>query len=79
MHNFYLNVIFSGILQGVLKLKHRKMADDTRPIDPTCACMVCLKESFYLISYLKKSACAVVYFFCHRFARTIPGLTFTAL
>ncbi|XP_057469090.1 uncharacterized protein LOC130758259 isoform X3 [Actinidia eriantha] len=27
--------------EGVLKLKHRAMADDTRPIDPTCTCMVC--------------------------------------
>ncbi|XP_054788745.1 uncharacterized protein LOC129294415 isoform X3 [Prosopis cineraria] len=27
--------------QGVLKLKHRAMADDTRPIDPSCSCMVC--------------------------------------
>ncbi|KAJ0026338.1 hypothetical protein Pint_08386 [Pistacia integerrima] len=27
--------------EGVLKLKHKAMADDTRPIDPTCACMVC--------------------------------------
>ncbi|KAF7816993.1 queuine tRNA-ribosyltransferase catalytic subunit 1 isoform X2 [Senna tora] len=27
--------------EGVLKLKHRAMADDTRPIDPTCSCMVC--------------------------------------
>ncbi|THG06253.1 hypothetical protein TEA_018812 [Camellia sinensis var. sinensis] len=29
------------IPEGVLKLKHRAMADDTRPIDPTCMCMVC--------------------------------------
>ncbi|XP_057469091.1 uncharacterized protein LOC130758259 isoform X4 [Actinidia eriantha] len=28
-------------VMGVLKLKHRAMADDTRPIDPTCTCMVC--------------------------------------
>ncbi|WJX59903.1 tRNA-guanosine(34) preQ1 transglycosylase [Trifolium repens] len=27
--------------EGVLKLKNRDMADDTRPIDPTCPCMVC--------------------------------------
>uniref|UniRef100_A0A3N7EYH0 tRNA-guanine(15) transglycosylase-like domain-containing protein n=2 Tax=Populus trichocarpa TaxID=3694 RepID=A0A3N7EYH0_POPTR len=27
--------------EGLLKLKHKSMADDTRPIDPTCACMVC--------------------------------------
>ncbi|KAM4072325.1 hypothetical protein ACB094_11G130000 [Castanea mollissima] len=27
--------------EGMLKLKHKAMADDTRPIDPTCACMVC--------------------------------------
>ncbi|KVH98551.1 Queuine/other tRNA-ribosyltransferase, partial [Cynara cardunculus var. scolymus] len=27
--------------EGVLKLKHQSMADDTRPIDPTCECMVC--------------------------------------
>ncbi|GAB4861301.1 hypothetical protein Ancab_036463 [Ancistrocladus abbreviatus] len=27
--------------EGVLKLKNRAMADDTRPIDPTCMCMVC--------------------------------------
>ncbi|XP_052201675.1 uncharacterized protein LOC127807678 isoform X2 [Diospyros lotus] len=29
------------IPEGVLKLKHRAMADDPRPIDPTCTCMVC--------------------------------------
>jgi len=27
--------------EGVLKLKHKAMADDTHPIDPTCPCMVC--------------------------------------
>uniref|UniRef100_A0A6N2MJJ4 Queuine tRNA-ribosyltransferase catalytic subunit 1 n=1 Tax=Salix viminalis TaxID=40686 RepID=A0A6N2MJJ4_SALVM len=27
--------------EGVLKLKHKAMAEDTRPIDPTCSCMVC--------------------------------------
>ncbi|KAF7140495.1 hypothetical protein RHSIM_Rhsim06G0078000 [Rhododendron simsii] len=27
--------------EGILKLTHRAMADDTRPVDPTCACMVC--------------------------------------
>ncbi|KDO81049.1 hypothetical protein CISIN_1g0377182mg, partial [Citrus sinensis] len=26
---------------GVLKLKHNAMVNDTRPIDPKCACMVC--------------------------------------
>ncbi|KAL4375080.1 hypothetical protein AHAS_Ahas05G0246000 [Arachis hypogaea] len=29
------------IPERVLKLKHRAMADDTQPIDPTCPCMVC--------------------------------------
>ncbi|QCD93173.1 queuine tRNA-ribosyltransferase [Vigna unguiculata] len=29
------------IPEGVLKLKHKAMAEDTRPIDPTCPCMVC--------------------------------------
>lgn len=29
------------LMQGVLKLKNQAMADDTRPIDPTCECMVC--------------------------------------
>ncbi|KAJ7965747.1 Queuine tRNA-ribosyltransferase catalytic subunit 1 [Quillaja saponaria] len=29
------------IPEGVLKLKNRVMAQDTRPIDPTCPCMVC--------------------------------------
>lgn len=28
-------------MQGVLKLKHQAMANDIRPIDPTCDCMVC--------------------------------------
>lgn len=28
------------IPEGVLKLKHKAMAEDTRPIDPTCSCMV---------------------------------------
>lgn len=27
--------------EGVLKLKHKAMEDDMRPIDPTCDCMVC--------------------------------------
>ncbi|GJX33635.1 queuine tRNA-ribosyltransferase catalytic subunit 1-like protein [Tanacetum coccineum] len=27
--------------EGVLRLKHQSMADDTRPIDSTCECMVC--------------------------------------
>ncbi|CAN6679007.1 unnamed protein product [Malus baccata var. baccata] len=27
--------------EGVLKLKHKAMAEDTRPVDPTCDCMVC--------------------------------------
>ncbi|XP_065881820.1 uncharacterized protein [Euphorbia lathyris] len=27
--------------EGVLKLKHNAMANDTCPIDPTCGCMVC--------------------------------------
>ncbi|PWA79076.1 queuine tRNA-ribosyltransferase [Artemisia annua] len=27
--------------EGVLRLKHQSMADDTRPIDSTCKCMVC--------------------------------------
>lgn len=28
------------LIQGVLKLKHKVMEDDVRPIDPTCSCMV---------------------------------------
>lgn len=28
-------------VMGVLRLKHQSMADDTRPIDSTCECMVC--------------------------------------
>mmetsp|Transcript_12417 Transcript_12417/g.39322 ORF Transcript_12417/g.39322 Transcript_12417/m.39322 type:complete len:385 (+) Transcript_12417:378-1532(+) len=31
--------------QGVLKLKLAAMANDKRPIDPTCGCMVCKKYS----------------------------------
>ncbi|TQD86534.1 hypothetical protein C1H46_027927 [Malus baccata] len=27
--------------EGVLKLKQKAMAEDTRPVDPTCDCMVC--------------------------------------
>ncbi|KAF3640551.1 putative protein FAM91A1-like isoform X1 [Capsicum annuum] len=29
------------ITKGVLRLKHKAMEDDMRPIDPTCDCMVC--------------------------------------
>uniref|UniRef100_A0A7C8ZGC5 tRNA-guanine(34) transglycosylase n=2 Tax=Opuntia streptacantha TaxID=393608 RepID=A0A7C8ZGC5_OPUST len=29
------------IPEGVLKLKHHAMAEDTRSIDPSCSCMVC--------------------------------------
>lgn len=41
--HFYLkdNPVCDIHRQGVLKLKHQAMADDTRPIDPTCDCMVC--------------------------------------
>jgi len=46
---YFLTYFFPVILQGVLKLKHKAMADDTRPIDPTCPCMVCFRRStFYL-------------------------------
>lgn len=31
--------------EGVLKLKNKAMADDTRPIDSTCECMVCKSYS----------------------------------
>ncbi|KAK6130676.1 hypothetical protein DH2020_035578 [Rehmannia glutinosa] len=33
------------IPEGVLKLKHQAMSNDTRPIDPTCECMVCKNYS----------------------------------
>ncbi|KAL8144502.1 hypothetical protein V2J09_017534 [Rumex salicifolius] len=29
------------IPEGVLRLKHKAMSEDNRPIDPTCSCMVC--------------------------------------
>lgn len=38
-HRLQLNIRY--IMQGVLKLKHNAMVNDTRPIDPKCACMVC--------------------------------------
>lgn len=38
----------SIMMQGVLKLKHKAMADDIRPIDSTCECMV---WSPYFIDY----------------------------
>ncbi|XLR44561.1 hypothetical protein S83_029221, partial [Arachis hypogaea] len=40
------------IPEGVLKLKHRAMADDTQPIDPTCPCMVCKNYTRAYIHYL---------------------------
>lgn len=36
-------------MKGVLRLKHKVMAEDTRPIDPTCSCMV---WSLFLILFL---------------------------
>ncbi|XP_016706708.2 queuine tRNA-ribosyltransferase catalytic subunit 1 isoform X1 [Gossypium hirsutum] len=43
--------------EGVLKLKHRAMAEDTRPIDPTCACMVCKNYTrAYIHSLVTKDA-----------------------
>lgn len=39
---FKFLILVNFKMQGVLKLKHMAMAEDTRPIDPTCACMVCL-------------------------------------
>ncbi|CAN0889965.1 Queuine tRNA-ribosyltransferase catalytic subunit 1 [Linum grandiflorum] len=45
------------IPEGVLKLKHKAMAEDTRPIDPTCACMVCKTYSrAYIHSLVTKDA-----------------------
>ncbi|KAJ8762511.1 hypothetical protein K2173_007950 [Erythroxylum novogranatense] len=40
------------IPEGVLKLKHQAMAEDTRPIDPTCACMVCKNYTRAYIHFL---------------------------
>ena len=33
-------MIYNDFMQGVLRLKNNVMADDTRPIDSTCDCMV---------------------------------------
>uniref|UniRef100_A0A7N0UYC1 Queuine tRNA-ribosyltransferase catalytic subunit 1 n=1 Tax=Kalanchoe fedtschenkoi TaxID=63787 RepID=A0A7N0UYC1_KALFE len=42
---------------GVLKLTHNAMADDIRPIDPACACMVCKNYSrAYIHSMVTKDA-----------------------
>ncbi|KAG0494672.1 hypothetical protein HPP92_005666 [Vanilla planifolia] len=40
------------IPEGVLKLKHKAMANDERPIDTTCACMVCKNYTRAYIHYL---------------------------
>lgn len=40
-HVLFIIYLESAHVQGVLKLKHRAMSDDTRPIDPSCDCMVC--------------------------------------
>ncbi|PPS00029.1 hypothetical protein GOBAR_AA20639 [Gossypium barbadense] len=43
--------------EGVLKLKHKAMAEDTRPIDPQCACMVCKNYTrAYIHSLVTKDA-----------------------
>ncbi|KAL4196411.1 hypothetical protein AMTRI_Chr04g183020 [Amborella trichopoda] len=43
--------------EGLLKLKHSVMADDTRPIDPTCYCMVCKNYTrAYIHSLVTKDA-----------------------
>ncbi|CAI0446267.1 unnamed protein product [Linum tenue] len=43
--------------EGVLKLKHKAMAEDIRPIDPTCACMVCRTYSrAYIHALVTKDA-----------------------
>ncbi|KAL6578368.1 hypothetical protein OROMI_010696 [Orobanche minor] len=43
--------------EGVLKLKQQAMADDIRPIDPMCECMVCKKYSrAYLHCLVTKDA-----------------------
>ncbi|CAI0447881.1 unnamed protein product, partial [Linum tenue] len=43
--------------EGVLKLRHKAMAEDTRPVDPTCACMVCRTYSrAYIHSLVTKDA-----------------------
>ncbi|CAM8907228.1 unnamed protein product [Rhodiola kirilowii] len=42
---------------GMLKLTHKAMADDIRPVDPTCSCMVCKKYSrAYIHSMVTKDA-----------------------
>ncbi|KAF3772775.1 Queuine tRNA-ribosyltransferase [Nymphaea thermarum] len=43
--------------EGLLKLKHAVMADDIRPIDPTCTCMVCQNYTrAYIHSLVTKDA-----------------------
>lgn len=54
-------------MQGILKLTHRAMADDTRPVDTTCACMV----SQYLEGLI---ASELVLFICNPFYYFFTGL-----
>ncbi|RZC87200.1 hypothetical protein C5167_042131 [Papaver somniferum] len=43
--------------EGLLKLKHKVMASDMRPIDPECTCMVCKKYTrAYIHSLVTKDA-----------------------
>ncbi|KAF8411413.1 hypothetical protein HHK36_003962 [Tetracentron sinense] len=43
--------------EGLLKLKHNAMADDVRPIDATCTCMVCKNYTrAYIHSLVTKDA-----------------------
>ncbi|KAE8656103.1 Queuine tRNA-ribosyltransferase [Hibiscus syriacus] len=43
--------------EGVLKLKHNAMAEDTRSIYPTCACMVCMRLSAENGIFISLSSC----------------------
>lgn len=66
-------------MQGVLKLKHQAMANDIRPIDPTCDCMVysftILIASFWLQMLYSKLQRLSFY----RSAKNIPEPIFIPL
>lgn len=70
------------LLQGVLKLKHKAMAEDVRPVDPTCKCMVCVIRGYpvyygwFLVPYVWYLS--IHFSFC-RSAKTTQGHIFIAL
>lgn len=62
-------------MQGVLKLKHKAMAEDVRPVDPTCKCMVCVIRGYPMILLLIFSAIFLILICLYLFLQVCKNYT----